>query len=935
MVPVILAVLLSLCAGQAWGTDFYIDSTASCPSGNYSIANRNCTGSDGVSFNHTTISSMTAVVTGDTIYVRSGTYTTAIAIGSKVGGTGTNQFIKLIAYPGETVTFRPSNPNTHTITLTCTAHNFWFEGFVFDGINGNNDVARVMLRNCGATSPSYFVFKNNEMKNHQGHFILVNGIYWRIIGNYMHDQRSPCKLSEIYFPSGNPSNGDMHYNLYVASGSDIEIAYNEGTGGPGGYVQAYPGPFSGVVRIHHNYFHHNTWCYWQGYGGVSGSAAHGTQWDHNIIVSNGLFSTSNPAVDGLLIQGSVDNIKVFNNVIAQNKTYGVRINSGSTGIELRNNLNVSNGVGALTNASGGGVTQTGNIASGVITDYTVSSSNYILKAGSAAINAGVAISGFNYNGAAPDVGAFETVANPSCTITANVMSCIFPMSLNVPIQGLSNAGVTVGCTGSACPGSPTVNTVSRVTATDTHVGITISGIAGNACVAADQNWTLTYNSSLGSWTDSANIGLTPYTAGINQKIASFAGLAVSNQCTGSGGPGDPVGYHLFYKFNEATGTNANDESANNLDGTLTNGPLWGIGKTLAGVVTALGTDTHVAIPYGSGVNPSTQSMTIAFGVNVPAGTESSSRGEFGVSVGANQRLHIQGQSGTWRLGVQGSSAGASSSSLAVTSGWNHLCLVLNSVTDTATLHLNGVAGTGGAAKAYTSYVLASNFKLGLYDINTAPGGIYDDLVIYNGVESCSDIYTAFQAAPTPGVGTLTQSAVQWQGVYLYNGVPLNFGALNPSVDVVAMGGGATVFQVTCEPGVDCDATSFKLVYSKNESASVAASFGRLQQVPDTETSDGIWFGWEDIPGVLNTGTTTGRLVGACTATNGTTQLSSEQIPNVDLPQDGCITLRYLVKVGNIPGEYRELRLLTESGLPLDGGYADARINVVNHRGSAF
>lgn len=929
MVSVVLAILLSLFALPAGATTRYVDPTAGPCTGNYSIASRNCTGTDGDSFS-TFALALSPTVAGDTIYWRSGTYTTRIALGSKTGTAGA--YITIAAYPGETVTIQPSVEG-HMVTQNAGVGYFVIDGFVFDGSllpvpttgNGTSGVGFFNQSPSGPNANHHFTFRNNEMKHIPRHVILWNGPGLRLQNNKIHDNRTDC------------TPGRRFYGLYIHAGDDILIENNEIYNTGGGYMQVYEGPLTDVV-IRKNYFHDNTYCSSADFGGTIAGNNQGTQYYNNISVRNGSHPTSADG-SGLHVTGvtgTPQDVLVLNNTFSLNQAQGVAVtNTSSAPLRtiLQNLLSVSNGLTNISNTASATTTvQTTNKNTGTVTDYMVSTSDYTLKTGSPCIDFGTPRSGFAYNGSAPDCGAFESIPNPAASITTNKITLIFPMNLNVPIQNLSTAGVTVGCTGSACPGSPTVSAVSRVVGTDTHVEITVAGIAGNACVSANQNWTVTYNSATGTWTDNANIGYTP---GIHQKIFSFTSLPVTNQCTGAPASGYPAGYHLFSRFNEATGTNANDESANNLDLTLTNSPTWGSGKTGAAVVMTAGTDTHVAVPYGNAVNPSTQSMTIAFGVNVPAGLESSTLGVFGASVGTNQRGAIEGKSGTWRLSIYNSNSNSGASSLAVTSGWNHLCLVFDSGTDTATLYLNGVAGTGSASKAYASYALASNFKLGLYDINTSPGGTYDDFVIYNSVQSCSDIYTAFQAVATPGVGTLTQSAVQGQGVYMYNGAPWNFGSLVPTIETVANGALAIVFQVTCENITDCDPTAFKLVYSKNETASVAASFGRLQQVPNVETSEGIRMWGATFQNGLNTGATSTRLVGSCAVTTGSTQVTADQIPNVDLPQDGCVMLRYLVSVGDVAGSYFELRLLTESGLPLDGGYADARINVVNHRGSAF
>lgn len=116
------------------------------------------------------------------------------------------------------------------------------------------------------------------------------------------------------------------------------------------------------------------------------------------------------------------------------------------------------------------------------------------------------------------------------------------MNTAVPIDGLSTNGVSVECTGSACPGAPTVNAVSRKGGTDSQVEIVIAGIAGDACAAADQAWTVTYNNASGSWVDSSNVG-SP-TSEFDQPIFSFTNLPVTNNCTGSSPPSAPTGLQV-------------------------------------------------------------------------------------------------------------------------------------------------------------------------------------------------------------------------------------------------------------------------------------------------------------------------------------------------------------------------------------------------------
>lgn len=611
--------------------------------------------------------------------------------------------------------------------------------------------------------------------------------------------------------------------------------------------------------------------------------------------------------------------QVYNNTIyniISPSAYGIYIRQDPTeGVVhvIANNIVYQAGAGMLTT----GHTAISNLTTNPSFVDSVSS-NFSLLQGSAAINAGTNI-GYPFNGTAPDIGAYETIPSPTCTIATNKITCIFPMNTAVPVQGLSVTGVTVGCTGIACPGSPTVGGVTRAGGTDTHVGITIDGIAGNACVAANQTWTISYNSTVGTWTGHDNIGTPP---GLNQKVFSFTSLPVTNLCTGSSPPPPVGGPHFYYRFNEGTGTIANDETANNIDCTLTNGPTWVAGKTGTALKFAAGTLQHCAIPWGSGVNPSTQSLTIFVPVFVPAGLESATHYIMGPDPGTNQRGYICGHNGVWKVAVQSTScASTPTSNLSITSGWNVLTLRFDSGTDIATLYKGTLAGTGGASRPYGSYTFVSNFKLGLIELIPASGVTIDEVQVFLSLQDIAELVSAFEGSvPPPASGTLAQTAVQFQAPYLYSGNPQNFGVLSTVQPVMAGGAVAIVYQIHCQNIADCDATAFKLVYRKNGS-------GAYIPVPNTETADGIWM-WVTPDSNLNSAVTTQRLTGSCVITNGSTQLTADQTPSVDLPQDGCVMLRYIVRVGNVSGSFFETRLQTESGLALAGGYVDATLNVI-------
>lgn len=650
---------------------------------------------------------------------------------------------------------------------------------------------------------------------------------------------------------------------------------------------------------------------------------------HNVIYNNG----TNGIIAGY---GGALRLKVYKNTIYGNSLAGISLRADNSDTEIKDNIITGNGGAEIENNSvGTGLVfsynactaaescgSTGKLTITTITDLVVSAANFNLKAGSTAINAGTAVTGPTCHGVC-DIGAFEAIPSPTATIDTNTIRLIFALNGNVPIVVPSTTGVSVACTGHAsCPGSPTTSSVTRVTNTDTQVDVVISGISGNACQST-QMWTISYIP--GTWTDTASIG------GQSQAVFAFSNLAVVNACSGSGPPAGSAA-HITYAMENGSGTTVSDTSGNALHGT-TNG-TWVSGKTGYGINVANGSTQQITVPYGSGINPTTQDMTWVIPVYIPTGQTGVTRYLFGPEIGASQRGYIGASSGTWRVARQSTTVSAAgASNLAVVDGWNHLCARWDSTTDTVTLYNNGVAGTGGATGSYTSYTFATNFEFPLIGSNlhqTVPEATFDDVQVFTTLEDCAALYTAWNAPPPPAAGTLAQAAIQFQGVMLDTaGSPIVIGPSVQSIEVVAGGGAVILFQVHCTNVADCAITAFKLVYQKN-------GVGVWQQVPDTETADGTWM-WGVAAGAhLNNGTRSTRLTGSCAVTTGTTQVTSAQTPSIDLPQDGCVVLGYIVRAGATQaGNYFDYKLQTEAGLDFTTYTQTARMRVVNPMASGI
>lgn len=923
--PLIFILLLIFSTLPAWATDRYIDGSATgCTStdNDYDPITRAC-GSGSELFYSTFAAAHAAAVAGDNIYFRAGTYTENWFLNSKVGAAGA--YITIKAFEALAVTVQPTDGTRHQIQNTssgqpgsmCTTGYHHIEGFIFDGVNQLTDRGLIHMSGNGANGCSgltpprpvmhHFTFKNNEIKNQANHFSF-SGAGHRLIHNKIHDNRSDCV------------GGNRYYGSYVYSGTtDLIMEYNEVYNTAGGYFQ-----IGGQAIVRYNYYHDNAYCGTTSFGGNFMVGSRGSQFYNNIVISSGSAPGANSAISGLQLFNTHD-ILVRNNIFYDNPNGAIDVtNSDASGHICENNIIVENG--GATIRGPGSCTQITNKTTGVINDYTVSTTNFTLKSGSPCINFGTARSGFAYNGSAPDCGAFESIPAPTASITENKVTVIFPMGLNTPLTGLSTTGVTVGCTGAACPGSPTVSGVSPTVGTNASVDVTIAGIAANACAAANQTWTISYNSATGSWADNAKLGYTD----INQKIFSFTSLAVTNLCTGSGPPTPPAGMHIHYKMDEGAGTNLNDETANNLDGTLTNTPTWGTGKTGSGVTTAMGTTQHIAVPYGNTINPSSQSLTIVLPVFITPGQECVSRSDFGTSNGTNQRLYIGAINCTWRIGIQSSPTSSAASNLSVTAGWNFLILILNSGTDVATLYKGTLAGTGGASKSYTSYAFASNFKIGLFDTNTAPGATYDEFLVYTTVEDPADLLAAFEPNTTP-TGTFSQATHRFQRLrYGVGSTVENLGAVGATQNVIDGGAVAIIFQVNCDNVSACASTAFALYGSID-----GTNFTRI--VPDVATSDGFKFVGDLNDSSLVTGEAAGPLTGSLTHTNGTTQRTSSQVPNVTLSQNTSLTLRYLIAFETgLTGQSRWFLLKHQNGDSL-GSYnpsSGARVDIIPSQSTA-
>lgn len=840
------------------------------------------------------------MVAGDTCYVRGGTYTETNTIRFGTTGTQANP-IQLLAYPNESpVITWAAQTSAYRILLENSGGDQVGIGWItisgFELKDGFEGIKFASLHNS--------TISNNWIHGNVNQGILGIGGHHVVVDRNIVNHNGPFATAPT---------STLAHGVYL-HGSDMTISNNliydnlgygiQQNGSSSSLFNSAIHPSADFANAFRWIVVNNTIAYQVNRGGIVvwGGACDDSRYENNILYENATALSSGSA-QGIDCTSCTPSLNL---TIKNNHFYA----SGSGGQVGPHASLVGTISGNVTNVSAPAFVNGGSNSLPASPDFRLTASSPV----------NIALANEFPNTATGVVGAFKTNPNPTCSITTNKMTCT--VASVTPLQNISSAGVTIGCTGSACPGSPTASTTQKIAGTDAQLETVIAGIAGNACVATNQTWTKTYNAATGTWTGSDNIG--PY-PGLHQKLFSFTSLAVTNACTGSGPPTTPGTPYIEYLFLEGTGTTATNTGSFGAsgNGTLSSGVAWVSG---GGVSITGSTAQSVALPYGSGQDMSAQDHTISFLVNIPSGGESLSRTVFGAPLDAapiEERFYISTLSGTWRLGIQATNDGTASD-LTVEAGPQHICVRADATANTVTLYKNGIASvSAGGVKAITSYAIPGNFQLGLLPgLTNGHTATYSHFELYRSLEDCNALYQAAIAPPASSGDTFSQTAIQFEEVYT-SGVSGTVRVLpSPSNTKKVIKGGAValVAQVECN---NCAATSFRLASRDN-------GMGDWLQVPNTETSGNTYMWGASAPQFLNAGSLGTRVLeNGCTVVTGSTQTTDAQIPSITLPSSGCTMLRYIIKVRSGASGYTEFRVEKEGGVAFAGSYALGRIEVTD------
>jgi hypothetical protein len=935
----ILAAVL-LWATVAGAVTRYADNTLSgnCTSGNYSIANRSCTGSDGDAYN-TPAGVIAPTGPGDIIMVRAGTWARQWDF-QVPGKSGTaSGYITMRGYPGERPVIQyddsaGTGPGYGPIKARGSRGYFLFENLVVDGA-----LSRRSSNWAIRDGNHHFILRNVEIKNFYGSgLLLTSASDVLIVDCSIHDQRFTTESSN-------------HYGIYVAGNTaNITIEKNRIYNNTGAGIHGYPGPVTGLtIRNNRIYANGNNPLTAPAAGGiilyestVAGSTYANVQIYHNLIYKNGLSGVGD-GPDGIEINGA-DNVKIWNNVIHQNKGYGINLHNGTTtpvNTVVQNNIITANTVGQLRDA-GSGTTKTFNaclvtdscgtskvaLASNTEPFANAADDDYRLKQGTnPARNAGTAVTLPTPAVGARDIGAFEQGAmatNPAVVGSMIEAPTDIPVAPLTPTTGIT--GVTIACVG--CTGSPVASSVTLKPGTAGVLQISVSGISSPG--------TCTISLGATNASDSGFVG--PSTDGFSQGLNSASGVAVSGTCANTSGVGDGGGGGLWSELllEEGSGTVANDSSGLAHHGTVSSGVTWVSGGDGGVTIPADATYRHVDTGYGAGVNPDSQSFAQCAYVVLD---QSAGQTVVGSSTnGTNQRMYYgvytAGGDPQWGIGVQ-NSAFTTGSEFPATSRPTFVCILSDAATNTVTLRVDNVNGTraGQSIKTFTPFLLANSLRVGndgTFPNNNGGFTVYG-IWTWDTIPSEAEFTAVYESLAPVGIPLACheQKTHKWELLHTDGTNPIGVGTVGQEIEVPDGGGVALNIQIDCTTTAGAP-LAFRFFYSADGGTTYL-------EIPATLGAGGVaMLGTNTTPN-LNVGATTGRITGALTPIPGVTLSVSNVSPTVTMTTGSSHEIRLLLKFGTgLVGQTRRIVARQDNGLDLANGYAigPAIIRLVNPYSSA-
>jgi parallel beta-helix repeat protein len=337
---------------------------------------------------------------GDTLYVRNGTYNESLR-NNIPGGTSWSAPVKVAAFPGESVTLRPSGV-PQVVYLSGNRRYIIIEGLVLDASGVSGDGIKITTKDgTAATAAHHIRLQNVEVMNASNQGILVSQYCDEneFLNLHVHHNGKDANYDHGMYLSSSRNlieGGDWHHNKEYG----IQL-YRFGTGNT---VRN--------ARIHEN-----------NQGIVSSQQA------DNLIVNNLVYQ--NPRRGIVLASGN--NLRAYHNTVYNNRRIGIDVATAAvTNAQVTNIISF----GHLTNIHDLGTITT--LSNNLTTDpQFVDASLYDFRLGvtSPAIDTGVTLSEVTVDyanvsrpqGASYDIGAYE--------YTGSTADALFQATLKLRIRG--------------------------------------------------------------------------------------------------------------------------------------------------------------------------------------------------------------------------------------------------------------------------------------------------------------------------------------------------------------------------------------------------------------------------------------------------------------------------------------------------------------------
>jgi hypothetical protein len=337
---------------------------------------------------------------GDTLYVKSGTY--AENLMNKIpGGTSWSSPVTVAAYPGNTVTIRPTG-GSFVLSFSASSKRYIVvNGLILDAANVSANGIVINASNTSLGSAHHIRIINSEVKNapRQGILVAYGSNSNEFINLKVHDNGTT----------------DFDHGFYITSSNNLveksSIYRNAGFG-----VHVYNG--SSGQSANNNIIRNNK-TYENARVGDRGAGIILTSGSGNMAYNNLVWGNNG----GIIVNFStVSNTKVFNNVVYTNGSYGIYIGSGSTNTKVQNNIVYQNSGPAISN-KGSGTLLSNNLIDIDPKFVNAAAADFRLKAGSPAINTGVTLSDVAKDyagvsrpqGGSYDIGGYEYTGSTSST----------------------------------------------------------------------------------------------------------------------------------------------------------------------------------------------------------------------------------------------------------------------------------------------------------------------------------------------------------------------------------------------------------------------------------------------------------------------------------------------------------------------------------------